>query len=502
MKIEAANKNIDFPVRLSFLYLFSGWTIVIIIILLWSYFQIKEETHRLAYKEAKKSYEKDLIVRMWATMHGGVYVPVTAETRPNKYLNTENRDVTFPDDKLYTLMNPAYLTRQLNEFSRSEFNIISNITSLNPIRPENKADKWEIKALKSFDRGAAEYFSIDTISDVEYFRYMAPLVTKKGCLKCHQQQGYKIGDIRGGLSTAIPWSKYSQSASLQFKSSLLGYGLIWLLGMTGLFLVKRKFVFYVLEKTKADELKNNLINQLEETKIKLEHSNATKDKFFSIIAHDLKSPFQGFIGLTSLIADEMETFSKQEILNYVGNINKKAENLHKLLQNLLDWARLQRGKFELNPQILDLSESIKKTLVSLKDVALNKEITLKYLNSAPVYVMADENMLDSVLRNLISNAIKFSFRKKDIIIDYEVSEELFVIIKVQDFGTGMDQEKINKLFKIDEKTGTPGTEGEESTGLGLILCKEFVDLNKGKIWVESSLNKGSIFYFTLMLMKR
>lgn len=247
-----------------------------------------------------------------------------------------------------------------------------------------------------------------------------------------------------------------------------------------------------IEKRKQAEAElSNYAKQLEE-------NNATKDKFFSIIAHDLKNPFSGFLGLTQLLSKEMPNFSLEELYEFGKNLNKSASNLNKLLENLLDWARMQNGTMKYSPDICVLNYLVKQNIDITKETAAKKNIQIEYNIPVNLCVIADVSMLNSVFRNIISNSIKFTPNggKVEIgIIDNNDSEFLTVFIK--DTGIGMDDNLINKLFRIDQKVSRLGTNGESSTGLGLLLCKEFIEKHKCKIWAESIVNHGTCFYFTV-----
>ncbi|MBI5847851.1 MAG: DUF3365 domain-containing protein [Nitrospirae bacterium] len=192
----------------------------------------KRQMQELAKGEAASAFEKDLIYRRWNTSHGGVYVPVTQNTPPNPHLaNIPERDLTTTTGKKLTLMNPAYMTRQAHEIAARENGVLGHITSLNPIRPENEADSWEKAALQDFERGTTEHSSEELINGRKYLRYMRPLKTEKACLKCHAVQGYKEGDVRGGISISLPMEPYLKVDMAVFRSRLATYGFLWLIGL-------------------------------------------------------------------------------------------------------------------------------------------------------------------------------------------------------------------------------------------------------------------------------
>lgn len=238
-------------------------------------------------------------------------------------------------------------------------------------------------------------------------------------------------------------------------------------------------------------------NELKKSHEQLIKLNTEKDKFFSIIAHDLRSPFNGFIGLTGLMADKTENFTPSEFIEYSKSLNEAAKNLYKLLENLLEWAQIQNGSINFTPQTSDLSKMVSQSINAIYQRAKQKQITIinGIKNSQKVYV--DEKMIGSVLRNLLSNAVKFTRTDGKIIIRSERFDNESIKVSVEDNGVGIPESDVKRLFRIDEKVSSMGTDGELSTGLGLFLCKEFIEMHGGNIWAESKENIGSTFCFTL-----
>ncbi len=228
----------------------------------------------------------------------------------------------------------------------------------------------------------------------------------------------------------------------------------------------------------------------------LKHSNFAKDKFFSIIAHDLRSPFNALLSYSDILLDEFDDLSKDELKEYITHINTVSGNIYDLLNNLLDWAKIQTDKFYLSPEIFDLEQTIYKVSTLFKEIAESKNIDLLLDCEERCYVYADQNMVSTVLRNLISNAIKFSHENSKI--EINVKNEIDrVSVTIKDYGIGMLREDITKLFRIDINYTTLGTKQERGTGLGLILSKDMIEKNNGEIFVDSDLGKGSTFTFTL-----
>lgn len=224
---------------------------------------------------------------------------------------------------------------------------------------------------------------------------------------------------------------------------------------------------------------------------------ASKDKFFSIIAHDLRSPFNGFLGLTQIMAEELPSLTMSEIQKIAVGLRDSATNLFRLLENLLSWSRMQQGLIPFHPEIALLLPIVEESVEMLHDVAKNKGIELAYDIQDDLSVFADSNLLQTVIRNLVSNAIKFTPFGGSVQVSAKANQAGEVEISIKDSGIGISASMIGDLFRLDSKAGRKGTAGEPSTGLGLLLCKEFVGIHGGTIWVKSEEGKGSVFTFTI-----
>ncbi len=228
----------------------------------------------------------------------------------------------------------------------------------------------------------------------------------------------------------------------------------------------------------------------------LTKANASKDKFFSIIAHDLKSPFTAILGLTDIMIANWEEMEENEKLEFIKDLNDTSKSTFNLLQNLLDWSRAQTGKLDISPGEFSPAKMVNEILKMQKSGTETKSIVIQNIINKEITCYADKNMISTVFRNLISNAIKFTKAGGSIEISAN-SDSGFYRFCVADNGIGIAEEEINKLFNITEKISHSGTADEQGTGLGLILCKEFIEKNQGEIFVTSEINKGSKFYFTL-----
>jgi len=237
-----------------FLSLAFVWSMMLLALAGWDYRESYSSVLQTALSTVRESYDKDLVFRQWATMHGGVYVPVTPQTPPNPYLaHIPERDISTPSGKKLTLMNPAYMTRQIYELEKKDFGALGHITSLNPIRPENSPDEWETRALQLFEKGQKEVSSIEPLGKESYLRLMRPLITGSGCLRCHAVQGYKVGDIRGGISVSLPWSPFHKALWSQLRLHMFIYGWILVIGILGLYLAQQWAQKYLSARQKAEE---------------------------------------------------------------------------------------------------------------------------------------------------------------------------------------------------------------------------------------------------------
>jgi len=230
------------------------WTLAVIASLLWNVHLLHDAMFEAAVTDARSDFNKDVLYRKWATLHGGVYVPVTAFTPPNPYLtNVVERDLITPSGRRLTLMNPAYMTRQVHELETRDFGTHGHITSIKPLRPANAPDPWETAALRAFERGRTEAIVREVIHGEPHLRLMRPLFTETGCLKCHVEQGHHEGDIRGGISIAIPLAPYLALAQARIGHVAGGHAGLWVFGLLGISLGARQLRRRLAQQVQAQE---------------------------------------------------------------------------------------------------------------------------------------------------------------------------------------------------------------------------------------------------------
>jgi len=245
-----------------------------------------------------------------------------------------------------------------------------------------------------------------------------------------------------------------------------------------------------------EKINLQLENRVEQDTIKLNEVILRNSKFLNIIAHDLRNPFNSIIGILDILGDNIEDYTKEEIEKLIHVASSSAVNTYNLLENLLAWSVSQNKEKNFNPVKIDLHELIVSELEAFSPTALLKNISFENTTDAGLFVTADIQMVNTIFRNLISNALKYSNEGGCITIK-ATERKQFVEIEVNDNGIGMSNYRQRKLFKMEEFQSTLGTKNEPGTGMGLLFCKEFVELHGGRIWVESEINEGSSFKFTL-----
>jgi signal transduction histidine kinase len=295
-------------------------------------------------------------------------------------------------------------------------------------------------------------------------------------------------------------SQQLSKAQIRIQQLLIGSVLITLFILFALALVFRKRYQQNQKLNIQLSLKNKEIEDhqknVENLNAELKEANSTKDKFFSIVAHDLKNPFNSLLVLSEILLDDYETLTDDERKQFIYQIKFSAKNTYSLLQNLLEWASSQSNKTSTVKENINLADLTSEAVTLLKPIAKNKKIIMNSDVSNEIYAYADRNMVSTVILNLLTNAVKFTPQKGLVEIrSYEKNNHVEIV--VTDSGIGISDDNQKKLFRLDEKFQTDGTDKEKGTGLGLVLCKEFIEKNNGEIWVKSKEGEGSRFYFSL-----
>lgn len=458
-----------------------------IISLVWNCYRLEQATIEIASQNARSQFQKDLIYRRWASMHGGVYVPPSETTTPNPHLaNIPDRDIITTSGKKLTLVNPAYMTRQVHELGSQDYGDRGHITSLKPIRPENAPDPWETETLQAFETGKQEMLAVSEINGAPFLRLMRPMITENSCLKCHAVQGYKAGEIRGGISVSVPMAPYLASAARFSLGIKAAHAFILILICSGLFWINR----LLNSSTREKEILQNQLYQAQ----KMESIG----RLAGGVAHDFNNMLNVILGYTEMAARRLPADHPQQ--RFLGEILKAAQRSADLTRQLLAFARKQPAL----PKILNLNHTIESMLSILKRL-IGESITLSFEPEQPIdSIKIDPVQVDQILANLCVNArdaigdrqgritIKTSMAKLDeAFCDNHpgFSAGIYVSLSVSDDGCGISKEAIGNIFEPFFTTKGLG----KGTGLGLATVYGIVRQNGGLIDVTSQIDIGTTF---------
>lgn len=468
-----------------------GWTLVVVV----SFYSLNKQSlehHKENVLVSTRTLFKQIVLtRTWNSRMGQVYVPVSSKIQPNPYLDIPYRDVITNKGVKLTTVNPAYMTRLISEIAKEFTEIQYHITSLKPLRPGNKPNLWEGKQLLTFAKGRKEAYGISLHKDKHIFRYMAPLFVKKECLPCHAKQGYKIGDIRGGIAVYVPFVPHKVDLKVA-----LTHGLLALIGYIGILFLS------------VYEEKNNKI--ILESQKEAERGNRAKTDFLLSMSHEIRTPMNAIIGMTDLV---MQTDVTEESLEYLITVKEASNHLLSVINEILDSSRLETGKKVLDKRTFILEDLLFSCTNLFKFQAKEKgiDICLNIDEDIPQYFYGDADSLLQILINLVGNALKFTMEGSITIevheeknnLENEIPDDFFIVcFSVKDTGIGIPEENIEHLFEkfeqVRDVSGDYRTK-EKGTGLGLYITKSLIELMDGEIHLKSNPGKGSDFYFNITL---
>lgn len=414
---------------------------------------------RQSYDHASALHNLLQVTRSWNARHGGVFV----KTRPSPSRHAS----------AYEEINPEMMTSELSAVAASEKSFSMRISSLKPVDPANAPDPWERAALARFERGERELAEVSPTDKGLQYRLMRPLYVESSCLPCHGGQGYKIGDVRGGISVSLPFSEVAGA----IRKNLMGMAVIAAL----LIIVFVLTIYFLIWR---------LMNKLSHMNRQLRDLNETKDRFLGMAAHDLRSPLAGVIGLTEILKDGEKDPAQ---LAHMGDILEIGEGMLELLNDLLDVSKINSGKLDLELEEADVSRLISAVAETNGFTARRKNISLTLKVDPGVgRARLDPKRCRQLLDNLISNAIKYSRPGGGVVIGARQSPSE-VSIWIEDQGVGIAPQELKLLFQEFSKTKSRPTAGETSHGLGLAIARRIAEVHGGSIDVASELGKGSRF---------
>ena len=487
------------------------WSAAIAVFFCWELYHVRTSSKELELNQAMLSLDKDLLYRRWASMHGGVYVPVTEKTPPNLYLkNIPEREIVTPSGRLLTLINPAYMTRQVFELAREgNSGVRGHITSLKPHRPENEPDEWERLALLVFqEKGKVEVSSYEQLDGKPYLRYMRAFYTEQSCLKCHAYQGYKLGDIRGGLSVSIPLDLFIKKEQHELRTIITGLSIMWLLGIGFIWLVRRRLTTSLKREETSD-------NALEAARGQLfqQEKMASIGQLAAGVAHEINNPM-GFI--TSNLSTLEKYMSK--INEYLGIVESGKDSASARSRLKIDYVLKDSGQLisesldgamrvknivndlknlaridQAEPVLADLNSCLQSALnIACNEIKFVADIE-KHFGDIPV-ILCHPQQLSQVFINLLANAGQAIEGHGSITIGTWCEDD-WVFVSVADTGTGIPEEILKNIFDPFFTTKDVG----KGTGLGLSISYDIIRKHGGEIKVVSTVGQGTTFTIRLPL---
>ena len=473
------------------------WTLIVSASFINHRKDIDQQSIQIASNGARNMFRMIVLTRAWNAQHGGVYVPVTETLKPNAALDHPRRDITTTDGQQLTMVNPAFMTRLLSELAETQDVSAFHITSLKPLRPGNKADDWERIALQDFEKGLKEKIEIISPQDIRLakLRYMAPLPVMQSCMYCHEKQGYKVGDIRGGISVTLPLKDVYEAAKASRSESLYTH-------LAVLFLIS--FCGWIL----LNLLRHRWI-ALGESNIALEHAkkaaesaNIAKNAFLTNMSHELRTPLNAIVGHNHLLKRHA---TSPEQLNHIGRIQHASSELLDIFDMMFDMTRAESGDLKLAQAAFDLTEFVDEIYRKLQTDAAARQLStllLRHQNATPCWVLGDKQRIGQVLAQFFDNAIKFSHHGE---ITLEVSQtpaedaRIALRFAVCDQGIGIDEAQLAQLFKLFHQLDSSLTRRHGGNGIGLYMCRQLATLMGGEVGASSKINIGSTFWLSLTL---
>lgn len=469
--------------------------------------QLREQTTAVALEGARNMFRMVVLTRNWNASHGGIYVPVTEKTQPNPYLKHPKRDITTTDGQALTMVNPAYMTRLIAEMAEIDAGSIFQLTSLNPIRPANQPDAWEADQLRRFEQGLQESWSVEEAGQRRLLRYMAPLKVKESCLACHREQGYQLGDIRGGVSVSQDYAPIEEAVS-RHRSNLIVATLATYLGISLLAwllleILRRRWLELA---GKIDEVQTTQRQLLQAEKL------ASVGQLAAGVAHEINNPVsfvasnlktlgsysrellalieksrQGKLSDSDLASVDFD-FMRSDLPELLQESQQGLDRVSRIVKDLKQFSQVDQAEI----QDFDLNHGLRSTLTMLSSQLAGKVALSQSLDPELPTIRCRAAQINQVALNLLLNASQAVGENGVISVrtGHTAGEVWF---EIRDNGIGMTQEVLNRIFEPFYTTRGIG----QGTGLGLSMAHDIVGKHNGSIEVSSQPGQGSCFRVTL-----
>ncbi len=464
-----------------------------------------KQVYAQALGSARANFAKDRAFRIWATEHGGVYVRPTDRTPPNPWLShLKHRDVETTDGVQLTLMNPAYMLRQMMEEYGDAYGLRGRIVGIVTLNPNNAADDWERAAIRSFEAGASEALETVSVNGAEQLRLMKPFRMQEGCLPCHGHLGFKVGDVRGGIGVSVPLAPFRAASMGLMRNVYLSHLLVWFLGLVAIGLAMRHIVAEARHRAgvRAKEVALTAelaqrVRQLDAQSTRLLELDQLKDTFLATTSHELRTPLHGLIGVADALlagaAGGLTSRQREE----VGLVVSCGHRLARLVDALLDLTKLHKNALSLRRRAVVL-DALATQVVKMVRPLLQPGVELRYDIPRDLPLLwGDDGRLQQILFNLLGNAAKFTRTGY-----VEISARQFktgVVITVADSGPGIPESERERIFEPFEQVDSSASRGFEGTGLGLSICKKLVELHGSQITLHSEVDVGTRFSFEMSI---